>query len=59
MDRDWKRARQWAFLGALVLAASAEVAADVMEHARRRREAGVATHATRDRASAISVWCWE
>jgi hypothetical protein len=43
MHRDWKRAKQWAFLGVLVVAAWAEVVADVGGHVKRLEEECLAT----------------
>src|SRR5262245_46165808 len=48
MHGDWKRAKQWLFLGVLFAAAGAEVVGNVMPHARRAQEAGLATRATRE-----------
>jgi hypothetical protein len=58
MHRDWKRAKQWAFLGVLVVAAWAEVVADVREHEKRLEEDRLATPmVTLESVSAPLCWC--
>jgi hypothetical protein len=57
MHWDWKRVQQWVFLGVLFVTAGAEVAENVMAHARRLQEAGLATRAMGESLSAHFGWC--
>jgi hypothetical protein len=58
MNRDWKRAKQWVLLGVLVVAAWAEVVADVVEHVKQLEEECLATRiATHDSESRNFAWC--
>jgi hypothetical protein len=60
MHRDWKRAKQWAVLGVLVVAAGAEVAANVRERVKRVDEERLETRmATRESVSTHFAWCRE
>jgi len=57
MHFDGKRLQQWVFLGVLFVAAGAEVAGNIMAHARRLQEVIPTTQAMGESVSAHFGWC--